>query len=217
MKLERRIQDALRHHAPRGRDTEQIGPFLATFTRDTTNPYLNYAIPDEGGTADAGRRPGPRRRLPGARAQATARVHPLRCPDRGGSATRSRLRDRRTAPADDVRDATLRDTGRLRTGVALDRGGVPRRCRGPGGGVRRGRSAHRQRRHRASADGGQRRRRRSRAKRGDRRGRRWRTVRCTARRSQRARRHRRARELPTPGNRRGDGGLAHATRRSTRA
>jgi hypothetical protein len=51
MKLERRIQDALRHHAPRGRDTEQIGPFLATFTRDTANPYLNYAIPDEGGTA----------------------------------------------------------------------------------------------------------------------------------------------------------------------
>src|SRR6185437_14875711 len=51
MKLERRIQDALRHHAPRGRETEQIGPFLATFTRDTTNPYLNYAIPDEGGNA----------------------------------------------------------------------------------------------------------------------------------------------------------------------
>ena len=51
MKLERRIQDALRHHAPRGRDTEQIGPFLATFTRDTANPYLNYAIPDDGGTA----------------------------------------------------------------------------------------------------------------------------------------------------------------------
>ena len=51
MKLERRIQDALRHHAPRGRDTEQIGPFLATFTRDTTNPYLNYAIPEEGSTA----------------------------------------------------------------------------------------------------------------------------------------------------------------------
>ena len=49
--VERRIQDALRHHAPRGRDTEQIGPFLATFTRDTANPYLNYAIPDEGGTA----------------------------------------------------------------------------------------------------------------------------------------------------------------------
>jgi GNAT superfamily N-acetyltransferase len=50
MTLESRIQDALRHHAPRGRDTEKIGPFLATFTRDTQNPYLNYAIPDDGGS-----------------------------------------------------------------------------------------------------------------------------------------------------------------------
>src|SRR6266536_4932948 len=50
MTLESKIQDALRHHAPRGRDTEKIGPFLATFTRDTDNPYLNYAIPDEGGS-----------------------------------------------------------------------------------------------------------------------------------------------------------------------
>jgi GNAT superfamily N-acetyltransferase len=50
MTLESRIQDALRHHAPRGRDREKIGPFLATFTRDTDNPYLNYAIPDEGGS-----------------------------------------------------------------------------------------------------------------------------------------------------------------------
>ena len=51
--LAARIQEALRHHAPRGRDTEQIGPFLATFTRDTDNPYLNYAIPadDAGATA----------------------------------------------------------------------------------------------------------------------------------------------------------------------
>jgi hypothetical protein len=73
MKLERRIQDALRHHAPRGRDTEQIGTFLATFTRDTANPYLNYAIPDEGGTATPDD------------------VQALGCPDRGGSATRSRL------------------------------------------------------------------------------------------------------------------------------
>jgi GNAT superfamily N-acetyltransferase len=47
MTLESRIQDALRHHAPRGRETETIGPFLATFTRDTDNPYLNYAIPDD--------------------------------------------------------------------------------------------------------------------------------------------------------------------------
>ena len=42
---EREIQEALRHHAPRGRETERIGPFLATFTLDTSNPFLNYAIP----------------------------------------------------------------------------------------------------------------------------------------------------------------------------
>lgn len=30
---------------------ERIGPFLATFTRESDNPYLNYAIPDEGGSA----------------------------------------------------------------------------------------------------------------------------------------------------------------------
>jgi GNAT superfamily N-acetyltransferase len=48
-----RIQEALRHHAPRGRDTEHIGPFLATFTRDTKNPYLNYAIPADDAAATA--------------------------------------------------------------------------------------------------------------------------------------------------------------------
>jgi GNAT superfamily N-acetyltransferase len=48
-----RIQEALRHHAPRGRDTEHIGPFLATFTRDTDNPYLNYAIPADNADATA--------------------------------------------------------------------------------------------------------------------------------------------------------------------
>jgi GNAT superfamily N-acetyltransferase len=47
MTLESRIQDALRCHAPRGRDTEKIGPFLATFSRDSDNPYLNYGIPDD--------------------------------------------------------------------------------------------------------------------------------------------------------------------------
>jgi ribosomal protein S18 acetylase RimI-like enzyme len=36
--------------APRGRDSDRIGPFLATFTRDDDNPYLNYAIPDDGAT-----------------------------------------------------------------------------------------------------------------------------------------------------------------------
>lgn len=36
--------------APRGRDHEQIGPFLATFTPASENLYLNYAIPDDGAT-----------------------------------------------------------------------------------------------------------------------------------------------------------------------
>jgi ribosomal protein S18 acetylase RimI-like enzyme len=40
----------LRVAAPRGRDHEQIGPFLATFNRSDANPYLNYAIPEEGAT-----------------------------------------------------------------------------------------------------------------------------------------------------------------------
>jgi ribosomal protein S18 acetylase RimI-like enzyme len=40
----------LRVAAPRGRDHEWIGPFLATFSRVDANPYLNYAIPDNGAT-----------------------------------------------------------------------------------------------------------------------------------------------------------------------
>ena len=43
-----RIQSYLRFAGPRGRDHTKIGPFLATFNRDTDNPYLNYAIPDTG-------------------------------------------------------------------------------------------------------------------------------------------------------------------------
>src|SRR5262245_28176907 len=45
-----RIQAYLRVAAPRGREQKRIGPFLATFTADTDNPYLNYAIPDDGAT-----------------------------------------------------------------------------------------------------------------------------------------------------------------------
>src|SRR5919198_928725 len=45
-----RIHAYLRVAAPRGRDAERIGPFLATFNRDSDNPYLNYAIPDDGST-----------------------------------------------------------------------------------------------------------------------------------------------------------------------
>ncbi|TDV42689.1 acetyltransferase (GNAT) family protein [Actinophytocola oryzae] len=40
----------MRRAAASGRTTEQIGPFLATFATDSTNPYLNYAIPDDGAT-----------------------------------------------------------------------------------------------------------------------------------------------------------------------
>jgi ribosomal protein S18 acetylase RimI-like enzyme len=43
----RRIQSYLRVAAPRGRDHARIGPFLATFNRETDNLYLNYAIPDD--------------------------------------------------------------------------------------------------------------------------------------------------------------------------
>jgi ribosomal protein S18 acetylase RimI-like enzyme len=38
----------MRRAAATGRTTEQVGPFLATFSSDSTNPYLNYAIPDDG-------------------------------------------------------------------------------------------------------------------------------------------------------------------------
>jgi len=38
----------MRRAAAAGRATEQVGPFLATFATDSTNPYLNYAIPDDG-------------------------------------------------------------------------------------------------------------------------------------------------------------------------
>jgi len=44
------IQSYLRFAASRRRDTERIGPFLATFSRHTNNPFLNYAIPDDDAT-----------------------------------------------------------------------------------------------------------------------------------------------------------------------
>lgn len=42
-----RIQSYLRVAASHQRDTERIGSFLATFTPDNNNPFLNYAIPDD--------------------------------------------------------------------------------------------------------------------------------------------------------------------------
>lgn len=42
------IQAHIRRVASAGRDTERIGPFLATYSRRSPNPFLNYAIPDAG-------------------------------------------------------------------------------------------------------------------------------------------------------------------------
>src|SRR3954454_6435900 len=47
------IQTYVRKTAPRGRATEQVGPFLATYSPDTTHPMLNYAIPDDGANPTA--------------------------------------------------------------------------------------------------------------------------------------------------------------------
>ena len=44
--MESHIQSYLRFAASSQRDTEQIGPFLATFSRSSDNPFLNYAIPE---------------------------------------------------------------------------------------------------------------------------------------------------------------------------
>jgi ribosomal protein S18 acetylase RimI-like enzyme len=43
-----RIQQYLRAVAPIGREHEQVGPFLATFNPHNDNPFLNYALPDDG-------------------------------------------------------------------------------------------------------------------------------------------------------------------------
>lgn len=45
--MELHINAYLRAVAPQGRESEQVGPFLATCTTTTDNPYLNYAIPDD--------------------------------------------------------------------------------------------------------------------------------------------------------------------------
>ena len=45
--MQSRIQSYLRFAASQQRDTERIKPFLATFSRHSANPYLNYAIPDD--------------------------------------------------------------------------------------------------------------------------------------------------------------------------
>jgi ribosomal protein S18 acetylase RimI-like enzyme len=51
--VDARIQAYLRGVAARGRETERIGPFLATFDSASDNPFLNYAIPDDGAQPSA--------------------------------------------------------------------------------------------------------------------------------------------------------------------
>lgn len=46
--LDLQLQHYLRGAAARDRDVERVGPFTATFDLTNNNPYLNYAIPDDG-------------------------------------------------------------------------------------------------------------------------------------------------------------------------
>ena len=48
--MDSHIQSYLRFAASSQRDTANIGPFLATFSRSSANPFLNYAIPDNSAT-----------------------------------------------------------------------------------------------------------------------------------------------------------------------
>lgn len=41
------VQRYLRSSIAQGRETVRIGPFLASFSRSSRNPFLNYAIPDD--------------------------------------------------------------------------------------------------------------------------------------------------------------------------
>jgi GNAT superfamily N-acetyltransferase len=47
------IHAYLRASARRWRECEQVGPFLASYSRTSSNPYLNYAIPDDGAEPSA--------------------------------------------------------------------------------------------------------------------------------------------------------------------
>lgn len=51
--MDTRIQAYLRAGTSQARETERIEPFLATFTRHSDNPYLNYALPDDDATPSA--------------------------------------------------------------------------------------------------------------------------------------------------------------------
>jgi GNAT superfamily N-acetyltransferase len=46
--VDARIQSYLRSSVGGRRDVERVGPFLATFAPDSEDPFLSYAIPDDG-------------------------------------------------------------------------------------------------------------------------------------------------------------------------
>jgi GNAT superfamily N-acetyltransferase len=51
--LDLQLQQYLRGAAAQGRDVERVGPFTATFDPRSANPYLSYAIPDDGARPSA--------------------------------------------------------------------------------------------------------------------------------------------------------------------
>ena len=50
----RQISAYLRASVTRAREAERIGPFLASFSLETDNRFLNYAIPDDNAEPTAG-------------------------------------------------------------------------------------------------------------------------------------------------------------------
>lgn len=49
-----RIQTYVRRYAAERREVQRIGPFLGTFGRHSSGPYLNYAVPDDRSEPTAG-------------------------------------------------------------------------------------------------------------------------------------------------------------------
>lgn len=52
--MDQEVQAYMRFAASQERQTVQVGPFLCTISTHTDNPYLNYAIPEDGATPTLG-------------------------------------------------------------------------------------------------------------------------------------------------------------------
>src|SRR5204863_320733 len=114
--LARRIQASILAAASHGRDVERIGPFVATFNREDANPFLNYAVPDEGAAPSR------------AEIEALADAYRARARRRGGDGGPARWRSARAR-----RRVRLPDGARRARGADLR----PRRVRDPVGGAPR--------------------------------------------------------------------------------